>query len=631
MASYSNKSFDEILSELLKMTKSEIKQFTNYKDTDPLVILHKLIAALYVAANAYSSKYLNSEYIQKSSIIDRKSMFLLLEKFDMTPRKVIPGTIDVMFEYVENPTNYSGTDNTEDEDQEHMLITEPVLIPAGTEFLVGDVPFTILDDYYIKAYNSYVNIRIIEGSYRVENFYKSNIYNNRLVLGSEIVSDDYVKLLVDGEEFSKISNAIYTDESKVFSVELDINGKFNIVFSDKAILDINDSSNIEVRYIESTGNQEYDAMSDRIEITSKVMYNNEDIHNKIVQNVVTGYLIGDNYHTEPFNYKKISSVFPTFRNIVTTNDYRSLTNYYPGVAISASYDSNSERALEPELNIRNDNLVKVVVAPWTGYFITDALREDLYKYYREVGLSKEEVFVELLNPNYIVVNLVIGVSTVVENQSELLNIYNSIESAIKDYFKVGNIDFQSLLESDYIASLVFKVSPRIDYVDVLEFSDSKGTYFNQYQLNAVELPILGNLEILFTYKKIVVMDDFRFSDKVSYRDVTYYLQGNRGEIMRMSDSSELRHEMVDEIANFTEDRAFGYFSEFDIEFSQDDTIIISDCNSDIRYMSFSKTTVSTKYSSSHTDDALIRDDLQRTDKNSLISDRVDKFTANYDY
>ena len=519
MASY-NESYDSILEQLLESTSNELPDFKNYVDTDPLVNLIKLIAAMSVSSNKYTDKYINSKFIQHPATIDTKSMYLLLEEFDLVPKRIVPGTITVIFEYVEtsNSSIYATTAEStvlpDDTDSPKNVITEQLTIPQGTVFLVGDVEFTILDDYYIKAFNTYATITLIEGKFRSQRFYKSSIKHKRLQLDSHQVSVDYVEVIVDDEEFTKIDHAEYSNEDKVFTVEYDINGNYNIVFSDKTISELSDTSNIIVKYIESTGTSSYDAMADPIVIDSSVEYNDTDVRNNIIRNTVVGFTMSDLHHTESFNYEMIPQVLPTYRKAIVTDDYTNLTNFYPGVAIAKAYDINSLWHDHQELNIWSDYLTKVVVAPTTGYYITPQLRDNLYQYYADIGIEHSECDVEILNPVYIVLNLVLGVNVKTNNQAELLDLYSTISKAIEDYFAIGNIKYGSYISGDYIAALVAKLDERINYADVLEFSDKNGSYYAGYQLNAIELPLLGNLEILFNYQHIAVVDTIKIIDAI---------------------------------------------------------------------------------------------------------------------
>lgn len=519
MASY-NKPYSLVVKKLLKDTSKQVPEFTNYTDTDPLVNLIKLTSAMTVSSSEYSEKYLDGKFIQHPSSADEKTMYLLLEQFDMVPQKIVPGTITVIFEYVETPnsetyaTIATSTVLPDDEDSNKSSITSQLIIPKGTVFLVGDVPFTILSDYYIKAYNSYTTITIVEGKYRSQDFYRSSIRNNRIKLDSDSVATDYIKVIIDNEEYGKISHAEYSSLTDIFSIEYDINHGYNIVFSDKTVSDIPESAKIRVEYIESTGTDKYDAMSDAITIDSYVEYEGRDVKKNIVRNTVVGYTTSDTHHDEGFNYEMIPIVMPTFKKAITTEDFTNLTRYFPGVAVSRAYDINSPEHANPELNILSDYLTKVVAAPTTGYYISNLLRNNLIKYFEEIGIEHSECAVEILDPVYIILNLTLGVNVSTNNQPELLDLYSSISKTIEDYFEVGNIKFGSYIAGDYIASLVAKLDERINYVDVLEFSDKNGSFYSGYQLNAIELPLLGNLEIIFNYKNISVSDTIDILDDI---------------------------------------------------------------------------------------------------------------------
>lgn len=620
MALY-NKSYDELLNELLGLSTKILPNFTNYSDTDPLVILIKLITSMSVSSNKYSSKYLNSKAIQLPATLDTRSRYLLLQTFDMLPNKVIPGTIDVIYEYIGDSS-------------------EEVIIPEGTEFLVGDneIPFTIINDYYVKAYNQYVTLKLIEGEYIEEQYYDVSINNNRIELESNSVATDYVKVYVDDVQYRKVDHANLLKEVGVFSVEYDMNHHYNIVFSEETVSSITETSEITVDYIESSGLSDYDPLEDNIEISSEIFIhededNEEEISDNFKVNTIVGYTIGDTNHNEDNNYSKLSSIVSTFRQAITTSDYENLTNYYPGVAISAAYDMNDEASNLPELNIYSPFLTKIVVAPNDGYYITDQLRANLMEYLRSVGLSEEELQLELIDPEYVPINISVGISTITDNQSELLDLSSTITNIINEYFKVGNIKFGSYITKDYISSIIARSDNRIESVEILEFNDGETKYYLGYQLNEVQLPLLGNLDIVFNYKNISSSDTIIFSETISEKSITYYLQGSRGDNIEMVDSdSEIHHKISDEIGVVSENHSFGYFSEFNLQISQSSIITTTDIYNKRSYNVNSKTKLITDYSGvSRSDSTTSSTDKSRDKSESLVTDRIDGFDNNYNY
>lgn len=528
MSSY-NKSYGLILDELLNdIRRKGLPDFTTYNNNDPLVILLKLVAAMSVTSNAYSNKYLNSKFIQHPSTIDPKSMYLLLEEFNKVPSKVVPGTITIIFEYVETP-NEEVYDEVEKstivgQSSNKVVVTNQLTIPEGTVFLINNIEFTILDDSYIKANNSYVQITIVEGKYNSQDFYKSNIKNLRLRLNTESLSMDYAKVSVDGVLYTKIDHAEYSEEVKVFSTEYDIDGYYNIVFSEKSVSEISDASIISVAYIESTGTSDYDPLADKVIIDSEVLYQGADVKDNIIENTVVGYTNSDITHDETYNYNSLPLLIHTYGKTITPDDYTNLTNYYPGVAISKAYDCNHIWSETPELSIFSDHLTKIVVAPTSGYYISSLLRDNLYKYYESIGLDESETAIGILDPEYVIINIELGVNTKITNQSELLDLYNSMIKTIEDYFKVGNIKFGSYISGEYIASLVSKLDIRINYVDVLSMSTKNNEYITGYQLNAVQLPLLGDLRIIFDYNKILVSEAMQLTDELPTFNAEFLVQ-----------------------------------------------------------------------------------------------------------
>jgi len=600
------KTYDEILDKLLVIAQDGIPDFTNYSDKDPLVILLKLIASMSVSTNKYSNKYLNSKFIQHASLVDSKSMYLLLEEFDKLPKSVIPGTIDVTFEYIDN------------------IIKDQLIIPEGTKFLVNNIPFTILTPYYLKSYNSYINIRIIEGTYKVENFTGISIQDKRLRLNSKLVAQDYVRVVVDDEEYEVSEHAEYKNKSKIFNVEYDMFGNYNIVFSNNYSESINDGSSIYVYYIESTGTTDYDATGSTIIVSSPVMYNNENVSKNFKMNVVYGHSSGDTNFTERYNYDKLSELVSTFDSAITTDDYESLTNFFTGVAISAAYDVNSILHDDPKINIFAPFLLKIVVAPYVNYYLTSKEKSDLLSYLRRVGLSEEELTIELLDPTYVTIDITVGVNATTDRQSDLLNIYSTITNLITEYFKVGNIKFGSYISSDYISTMISKSDPAINYAETINFLG--------YQLAADELPVLGKLDVLFQYSSFPVHDEATVSDEINLLEVTYKLNDNSSFVSDNTNNGT-EHRVSDNSTSINELVKRSFDTEFNASINQKFKLIESDrVNTTRNYSTYALSSVYTHYhNTSGTDDTESLDDTVRTENNAIVTDRVTPYVDTYNF
>lgn len=606
MASY-NKSYDKVLDNLLELANKSIPGFTNYQDDDPAVILIKLISMLSVSTNMYSNKYLSSRYLQQSSSVDPRSMYTLLESFDKIPNPSIPGEIDVVFEY-------SGPN-----------LEEQMVIPKGIQVDVGGVEFTTFEDYYMKPLNTFIDINLIEGTYKTEEFKGSSIHNGRLILDSPSVSINHVSVIVDGNRYSKVENSEYLLQTGVFSIKYSVDQEYEIIFSKNYSELINNSSRIIVNYIESSGEVDYDPLEQNIKIDSEITYNGSDVSSLFRVYVITGYKYGDVSRTEVTNYENLSNLLSTFGKAITTEDYENLTNNYPGVAISAAYDINSVGRLDPDISIMTPFLTKIVVAPQVGYYATKTLKDELYKYLREVGISEEDLYLELMDPKYVVIDLTIGIKSTNVRQSDLLNTYSNVSSAIKDYFRIGNIKFRSFISKDYISNLVAKSDDSIIYVDLLDFMG--------YQLEANELPILGRLNILFSYNSLILTDQIELSDNVKYVEATHKFTGGRGENIitrdRLPDNA-IRLEPSDHIES-SDYLFFGRESEFELGLSQKSVVRSHDnFSKSSTYATSAKSVVYTVYDIDSTlDDDMSEDDLKRHIPEALVTDRIYAYRRDY--
>ena len=115
------------------------------------------------------------------------------------------------------------------------------------------------------------------------------------------------------------------------------------------------------------------------------------------------------------------------------------------------------------------------------------------------------------------------------------------------------------MTKDYISSLVARSDSRIEYVEVLKFSNGDNIYYEGFQMNSIQLPILGRLDVVFQYRNVAVVDSINSSEKLVDRNITYYISDKA----RMSDYyEEITLNVSDEDSSVSEDRSSGYSSEF---------------------------------------------------------------------
>jgi hypothetical protein len=596
------KSIEELHNELLELARSYIPSFTIYQDDDPTVILLNLIAMLTNSSNNYSDKWLNNKFIQNVEL-DTRSKYHLLELFNRLPKPISPSVVNYTVEWKGD------------------IIEEPLVIPQGTRFTVDSVWFTIFDDYILEPSNSYVNIELIEGTLKEEVLSSSLIYNNKLRLNSNRVALDYVYLEIDGELYTQVDNINYSKGTKLYSVEVDMFGDFNLVFP----LNINEqiaiNSEIYVKYIESENVQNFVHDSTDIQIIDKIPYLQEsDVKDNFKYYITTDYQIAEPKYNENSIYRQLTKLWTTYNHAITTDDYISLANYYKGISIARAYDIQSKDRLDRRLYIQTPYLTKMVVAPTEGFYCHDFSKQNLYDHLIYNGLDEEENTLILMNPLYVPIDLTVGLHSTYTRQSDLLNVYNNVLVAVRRYLAVGNIDYGSYISKDFVTTLIIKADPSIEFAELINFEG--------LQLGATELPLLGRLQLLFNFKKLALEDEpFEIVDEI-FIEAHHFLEDQASVtdkaiiIQKLEDSAN-----VDDVLSFYHDLGYDFLVLNDnIFYHKTYCIKYRNTSSESRTLVGSRSASEIVY-----DDLDFEYDLPITDTGALVTDAAGYSWTEYEF
>lgn len=480
---------EDVYTQLIERLSYKYKSVEQLSQDDPYNLLIGFIALYSVISSTYVSKIIDNKYV-RYPIIDEKSNLNVLENFGIRPKPVIPSSLTLNLEYTAG------------------LLSSALTIPVGTRFSVLSDEFVTFDEFYFLPFENFITVTAYKGIIHEEEFSIADIVNQKIELRYSNVVDTKIKVIVDDTEYIYTDFCLYKRGTNIFGVEYEYPNRFYISFPINYTDTILSYSRINVRYLSSDDTITYDPSQETIELDS-VIYSEDDenIQGSIEVYNLESFSYGDSRHTSDFCYKNLGRLLSTFGRAVTTEDYKILTDYFPGVAVSAAYDLNSDRRLDPFIYIQIPYYTKIVVAPTENYYPTEYLKNDLYKYYDEVGVDRNQVYIQIIDPRYRIVDISVLIHTKYLTPIEVVDSYNLIFESIKNFFRVGNLEFGSTITEQILLSIVISADTKLLYSEDITFKDFKTVY-----CEADELPILGRLSIIFNYEKVHVSDVFELID-----------------------------------------------------------------------------------------------------------------------
>lgn len=470
---------DQVYTKILERLVLSNKSVAYLSQDDPYNLLIGLIALYSVISSTYVAKIIDNKYV-RYPLIDEKSNLNVLENFGIRPRPVIPSSITLTLEYTAGLLNSSAE------------------IPYNTKFTVLDDEFVTFEPFYLLPFNNYAVVTAYKGIIHEEEFSISDIVNQKIELAYKNVVEGKVVVSVDDEEYTYTDYCLYKRGSYLFGLEYEYPDTFYISFPINYTDTILSYSRINVRYLTADDTIAYDPTQETVNLASGI-YNEEgtNLGNSFEIYNVESFSYGDKRHTTDFCYKNLGRLLSTFGKAVTTEDYKILTDYYPGVAVSAAYDLNSERRMDPYIYIQIPYYTKIVVAPTENYFPNEFLKKELYAYYDKVGVDRNQVYIQIIDPRYRTVDLSVMIHTKYLTPTEVLDSYNLIYESVRDFFRVGNLEFGSTITENILMSVVISSDTKLLYSEEVEFKDFKTVF-----CEADELPLLGRLSITFNYEKL---------------------------------------------------------------------------------------------------------------------------------
>lgn len=472
--------YEKVLQTLIDITHKQIPQYTNYSDADPLMILEKLMTSLYISNQTYGNRYIQSNYTDKNGInIDYKINDLL----DINYNEVHPITLDLLIE-------------------SNKLYTYPIVFTKGSQFTFDGIDFTNFDNDYLNTQNSYITLNLIEGKFISYSTPSSSINNKgELYFTQDVVATDYIRVYVDNIEWDRVDKAQYQTGKKYSLVYKD--NSYIIIFAYDYTQTIPNNANIVIEYIVPQLYKTIDSYSSDFSIISPVYdINNNNINKEFTLLSLSNYTCLDANKLDYF--KIINKLSLTKNKTISCYDFSNIPQYHNNISISAAYDINSELRNDPKINITSPYLLKIVVAPTQNRYVTDKAKQELLESLRDNGLTNKDLTIQIIDPDYILVNLDIRINSTTTNAQELFDIKNNILSNLKTNFEIGKIPFASTISKDFINSIVLNADNRINYIDI--------KYLEDINLKATELPILGDINITFTLNYIFVEDDITFDE-----------------------------------------------------------------------------------------------------------------------
>lgn len=462
------RSYDRSIEQLLAKATELNPQWTKFDQSDIGITLIKLLASQSHVVDFYTRYYLENLYLPNPN------PEFIYEMLGYKPSAKYTTILSLRVDWLK-----CGPD-------------EFIYFPKYTNLTVTadnkKFKFLTTKEYYLRQYTSRVIMDMIHGELIKIKLKPEEIKNNKYLISESDIDFDTVSMTVDGFAWSRVKNVYYEEDGCVFSVHLEQDPeKGNYLYLQEGWQDRVPSEASEI-WIEAIKIPEYFT-------TNTVNCIEVEFDDPIKDS--SGADITENFALHLLDMTPVTEDDAenlAKDRVITLDDFEFQSMMFPGVAVVRAYDWDT---YHPSLNINQPHLVKLVASGANGN-LSNQVKGSMRR--RLKAMTFKNLEVEVIDPirrKYnpkILAN--IGQYKGTYKESE---IYQSIRRGMERYFTIGNLDIGAPIDTRALFSEIFKEDDRIRYLEWYGFED-------KVDVNPLELPVLGTLEVDFKVEAELIFD-----------------------------------------------------------------------------------------------------------------------------
>jgi hypothetical protein len=318
----------------------------------------------------------------------------------------------------------------------------------------GETDFVITEDKVVLTNMASVDVTLVQGIPAVEEFTSTGGTIQEYRLSSTQIAEQMLKVYVGEEEieYSELQKDIYiTGNSRTYFVaDTDAFDTTTIKFSDAYGLVPLAGDKITIKYINTrgaggkvtSGSIRKAKRPDLLPVDARIVQS-EDAQN------------GSARESEEFAKLQAPREIRTLWRAVTTEDYQTLLDGFPGVLISSVFDHEKD----PTIPIHQ---VVCVVSPTGGGNLSEQFREQLQSFLARVRMTTVDVVIK--NPTY--VDLDIEAKIHITRMYDQNKVISDVLTSLEEQFGLGKLGFGESVRFSQIVSVLQSIQG-VSYVEMV--------------------------------------------------------------------------------------------------------------------------------------------------------------------
>lgn len=215
--SYTNKDFDSLLEEARQNVPTLTDEWTDFNDDDIGWVLTKVGCGIGDMLAFHQDRQMLERFFR--TVREPKNIIRLLDGLGSRLRDYYPAMTTIRFGI---PTSLPGV----------LLIPKRTVVSGGSG--ESERQFSTLEDAYIQPGETYVDVPVIQGTWKTQTFTGTGDAKQRYDLPEgDLIAEGYLEVWVDGEQWERADNWYDADgTSKRFLAKSNDTGRMRIYFGD---------------------------------------------------------------------------------------------------------------------------------------------------------------------------------------------------------------------------------------------------------------------------------------------------------------------------------------------------------------------------------------------------------------
>ncbi|AWD93034.1 baseplate J protein [Bacillus phage vB_BceM-HSE3] len=445
--SYTNRDFRSNIERLQDTVSQLTDRWTDFNESDPGVALAEVMFGLSDMLSFYMDNQALENYI--GTVSQRNNLKGILKIIGYQMDGVISSSSDLQIKFDPVP-------------EEDLVLEKFTRFQTNTTNSNSEpVYFVCLQEILIRAGTTEITVPVVEGKLITQLTQQTEISKDlTLTITDDSVATGSISLMIDNYYWESLEPLkLNTIAGRYFSVELDNEDKYMITLPINWKSYVKDhTSQLVIRYLISSGPNgnvganKITQMVDSFKTLKGVRYNaNVTITNK---NAASG---GTTAETMDQAKKQAPLELRTMWTAVTLNDYKALTEGFPGISKAQVLDWSV-----PGSPVRGPYQVRIYPVPADGGRPSEALKNNLREYLNQRKVVTVDVDVE--DPTFVPID--IDVKAFTRNANAIIPIQRKIYEVIAGFFSMDKLDFGQSIRTSNLVTLIQSCHPEISYIDL---------------------------------------------------------------------------------------------------------------------------------------------------------------------